>query len=41
MPAEHTFNVIIVVEGHGIGGGVTAKANKTVHYSGAKTEVKF
>ena len=41
MPAEHTFNVIIVVEGHGVGGGVTAKADKTVHYSGAKTEVKF
>jgi alpha-D-xyloside xylohydrolase len=41
MPAEHTFNVIIVGEGHGIGGGVTASADKTVHYTGAMIEAKF
>ena len=41
MPQKHTFNVVIVKPGHGVGPGVTAKADKTVSYSGDAATVKF
>ena len=41
MKPDHTFNVVIVGSGHGIGGEPTANPDKTVHYNGAATEVKF
>jgi len=41
MPAGHTFNVVIVSAGHGVGGDVTATPDKAVHYSGATIETRF
>jgi alpha-D-xyloside xylohydrolase len=41
MAARHTFNVVLVAAGHGVGGDVTAAPDKTVDYSGVKTAVKF
>jgi alpha-D-xyloside xylohydrolase len=41
MAAGHTFNVVIVAVGHGVGGDVTAAPDKTVQYSGARIETKF
>ncbi len=41
MKPAHTFNVVIVGSGHGIGGEPTAKPDKTVHYDGSATEMKF
>jgi alpha-D-xyloside xylohydrolase len=41
MAKGHTFNVIIVGAGHGVGGDPTASPDKTVSYSGAKTQINF
>ncbi|HEV2323405.1 MAG TPA: TIM-barrel domain-containing protein, partial [Terracidiphilus sp.] len=41
MKPDHTFDVVIVAAGHGVGGEVTANPDKTVHYNGSATEVKF
>ena len=41
MSAGHTFNVVIVSPGHGVGGDVTAAPDKTIHYSGASIEASF
>ncbi len=41
MPAGHTFNVVIVSAGHGVGGDVTASPDKTVHYAGASIETRL
>ena len=41
MKPGHTFDVVIVSAGHGVGGEPTAKPDKTIHYDGSKTEVKF
>jgi hypothetical protein len=41
MPSEHTFNVVIVSSGHGVGPDVTATPDKTFHYAGTKVEVKL
>ena len=41
MKPGHTFEVVIVAAGHGVGGEPTARADKTVRYDGSATEVKF
>jgi alpha-D-xyloside xylohydrolase len=41
MPEKHTFNVVIVKAGHGVGGSVSAKSDKTVNYTGEPATVKF
>jgi alpha-D-xyloside xylohydrolase len=41
MAAWHTFNVVVVGANHGVGGEVTAKPDKTIHYTGAAVEAKF
>jgi alpha-D-xyloside xylohydrolase len=41
MPENHTFHVVLVREGHGLGEGVIVKPDKVVEYSGAKVEVGF
>ncbi|MGD0941931.1 MAG: TIM-barrel domain-containing protein [Terracidiphilus sp.] len=41
MTPGHTFNVVIVGEGHGVGGAVTSAPDKTVTYTGAATVTKF
>lgn len=41
MPARHTFNVVIVSAGHGVGGDVTAASDKTIEYSGAEARASF
>lgn len=41
MKPDHTFDVVIVAAGHGVGGGRTANPDKTVRYQGQATEVKF
>jgi len=41
MPASHTFHVVIVSAGHGVGGEATAAPDKTIQYAGAKAEAKF
>ncbi len=41
MKPGHTFDVVIVSAGHGVGEESTAKPDKTIHYTGAKIEVKF
>jgi alpha-D-xyloside xylohydrolase len=41
MPQGHTFNVVIVSAGHGVGGDATATPDKTIPYSGASVEAKF
>jgi alpha-D-xyloside xylohydrolase len=40
MAKGHTFNVVIVGAGHGVGGEVTAAPDKTVSYTGGKVAVK-
>jgi alpha-D-xyloside xylohydrolase len=39
MPQSHTFRVVFVGEGHGIGIAPTAEADKIVQYSGTKVTV--
>jgi alpha-D-xyloside xylohydrolase len=41
MPAGHTFNVVMVSSGHGVGPDATAAPDKTINYTGSKTEAKF
>ena len=42
MAAGHTFNVVIVSPGHGVGPDATAAPDKTIRSSGANnTEEKF
>ena len=41
MKAEHTFNVVMVAVGHGVGGDATAAPDRTIHYSGAEAQAKF
>jgi alpha-D-xyloside xylohydrolase len=41
MAAGHTVNIVIVGNGHGVGGDVTAMPDKTVIYTGEKAAVKF
>jgi alpha-D-xyloside xylohydrolase len=41
MAGTHTFNVVIVGAGHGIGGDETAKPDKTIRYSGAEMKVRL
>jgi alpha-D-xyloside xylohydrolase len=41
IPAGHTFNVVIVSAGHGVGGDVTTTPEKAIQYSGAGVQTKF
>ena len=41
MPSEHTFNVVIVSSGHGVGPDATANPDKTIQYTGSRIEAKF
>jgi hypothetical protein len=41
MPARHTFNVVIVGAGHGVGGDATAAPDKVIEYSGAEERASF
>jgi len=41
MAAGHTFNVVMVSAGHGVGGDATASPDKTIQYTGASVEAKF
>jgi alpha-D-xyloside xylohydrolase len=41
MAPSHTFNVVIVAKGHGVGGDVTSSPDKAIQYSGAKITAKF
>jgi alpha-D-xyloside xylohydrolase len=41
MTPGHTFNVVVVGEGHGVGGGVTSAPDKTVTYTGEATAARF
>ena len=41
MPAKHTFNVVIVARGHGVGGETTDAPDKTIQYAGAKIAARF
>jgi alpha-D-xyloside xylohydrolase len=41
MPKGHTFNVVIVAAGHGVGGDVAVTPDRTIHYSGLKMDAKF
>jgi len=41
MPSDHTFNVVIVSSGHGVGPDATATPDKAIHYTGSGTEAKF
>jgi alpha-D-xyloside xylohydrolase len=41
MPARHTFNVVIVAQGHGVGGETTDAPDKSIQYAGAKIAARF
>jgi hypothetical protein len=41
MASGHTFNVVVVTAGHGVGADATPAPDKTVSYSGEKTAAKF
>ena len=41
VPSGHTFNVVIVSAGHGVGGEATTAPDKTIQYSGTGIEAKF
>jgi len=41
MAAGHTFNVVIVRSGHGVGGEVTDLPDKAIQYAGAKIAAKL
>ena len=41
MEPGHTFNVVIVSRGHGVGGEVTSAPDKTIRYDGTRAEAKF
>ena len=41
MAAGHTFNVVVVSKGHGVGSDVAVTPDRTIHYTGAKASAKF
>jgi alpha-D-xyloside xylohydrolase len=41
MAPDHTFKIVIVAPGHGVGGGVTARPDRTIPYKGARVEARF
>ena len=41
MPSDHTFNVVIVSSGHGVGPDATVTPDRAIHYTGSETEAKF
>ena len=41
MPKHRTINIVLVGSGHGIGGTVTEKADKTITYKGQSVTVKI
>jgi len=41
MPKHRTINIVLVGPGHGIGGSVTEKADKTINYNGQQVTVKI
>ena len=41
MSQDHSFNVVIVAAGHGVGPDVTAAPDKAIHYTGSRVETKF
>jgi alpha-D-xyloside xylohydrolase len=41
MAAGHTFNVVVVTQGHGVGVEPTQAPDKTILYSGVRTAVRF
>lgn len=41
MTAGHTFNVVIVSAGHGVGGEATSAPDKSIQYSGASIAASF
>jgi alpha-D-xyloside xylohydrolase len=41
MAAGHTFNVVIVTPGHGVGGKHHVVPDKTIQYTGERIEAKF
>ena len=41
MTTGHTFNVVMVSAGHGVGGDATASPDKTVEYTGTSVDVRF
>jgi alpha-D-xyloside xylohydrolase len=41
MTSDHTFNVVIVSSGHGVGPDATATPDKAIHYTGSKTSSNF
>jgi alpha-D-xyloside xylohydrolase len=41
MAIGHTFNVVMVSAGHGVGGDATASPDKTIQYTGASVDVRF
>ncbi len=41
MAARHTFNVVMVSAGHGVGGDATTSPDKTIRYTGAGVEAQF
>lgn len=41
IPEKHTFSVVIVKAGHGVGGNVSARGDKTVNYTGEAATVNF
>jgi hypothetical protein len=40
MLEKRTFRIVFVSKNHGVGGGLTEKADKTISYSGQKITVK-
>ncbi len=41
MAAGHTFNVVLVAAGHGVGPQPTSAPDKTIHYTGEKVTAQF
>jgi alpha-D-xyloside xylohydrolase len=41
MAAGHTFNVVMVSAGHGVGGDATASPDKIIQYTGTSVEARF
>jgi hypothetical protein len=41
MLAAHTFRVVLVSKGHGVGIGESGTPDKAINYSGQKTSASF
>jgi len=41
MPKHRTINIVVVGPGHGVGGTVTDKADRTITYKGQPVTVKI